>query len=89
MSDWRARAYLVFAGRDVLAAYLVLLALVWIALVVDGRLLQFPGSVLLFGFDLVQTAIAPATGGPLFDVYRAGYLYGMAVVVAAIYRSTR
>ncbi|UWG48285.1 hypothetical protein HSRCO_2010 [Halanaeroarchaeum sp. HSR-CO] len=89
MSDWREWTYRVFVGRDVLAAYLGVLAVVWIALVADHRLLQIPGHILLVGFDVIQTALTPPFARPLFDVYRAGYLYGLAVVVAAIYRASR
>lgn len=89
MNDRRETAYRLFAGRDVLAAYLVLLGLVWIGLVADSRALQIPGYVLLLGFDTVQNAVAPGLGSPFFDVYRAGYLYFGAVVIGGLYRANR
>lgn len=86
MNDWREWGYRVFAGRDVLAAYLLVLGLVWIALVVDVRPLQLPGEGLLVGFEFLQATIVPGVGESRYHVYRAAYLYLAAVGVAAVSR---
>lgn len=90
MRDQRERDLLGWLlGRDVAAAFLVLVGLVALAANVGVQALQIPGYVVLVGFDVLQNPLFPDAAGAAFTAAFAAYLWMVAVGVAAVYRWIR
>lgn len=88
--DHRLSSFKWLLGREILAAFLVVIGLVGITTTV--RQIPFaylPGYLIIRGSDLLQNPLLPNVTGWTYMLFFVLYLYGIAVIVGHLYRWIR